>query len=94
MPPRARSFDKALAGRYHPTMARSFFYLIDGLTAEKGQQMKRALEQVPEVAWVIVRPVHGVIEVQSSKDPEAQVKLACSLAGTAFRVKVGKRSLY
>ncbi len=73
-------------------MARSYFYLIDGLTPEKGQQMKRALEELSEVAGVVVRPTQGVIEVQSSKDPEAQVQMACSIIGTSLRVKIAKRS--
>jgi hypothetical protein len=74
-------------------MARSFFYLIDGLNAERGQRLKRALEQLDEVNGVKVHLDHGVIEVQASRDPEAQVKMACTIVGTIFRVKVKKRSL-
>lgn len=75
-------------------MARSFFYLIDGLNPERGQRLKKALEQLDGVNGVIVRPDHGVIEVQSARDPEEQVKMACTIVGTTFRVKVKKRSLY
>lgn len=75
-------------------MARSFLYLIDGLNVERGHRLKRALEQVPGVAKVTVQADQGVIEVRASRDPEIQVKMACSIAGTVFRVKMKKRSLF
>ena len=75
-------------------MARAFFYLIDGLTSEKAVRLKRALEQVTDIIGVIVRPSHGVLEVQSNRDVEDEVKMACSLAGTSFRVRIKKRSLF
>lgn len=75
-------------------MARSFFYLIDGLNAERGQRLKKALEQIAEIAGVVVRPSHGVIEVQANRDPEEQVKMACAVVGVAFRVKMKKRNLF
>ena len=75
-------------------MARSFYYLIDGLTPEKGQRLKKALEQIPEISSVFVRPDHGVIELEAARNPEAQVELACAIAGTTLRVEVKKRSLF
>jgi hypothetical protein len=75
-------------------MARSYFYLLDGLNVERGQRLKKALEQLDEISGIIVRADHGIIEVQSSRDPESQVKMACAIVGTTFRVKVNKRSLY
>jgi len=75
-------------------MARSYFYLLDGLNIERGQRLRKALEQLDEISGVIVRPDHGIIEVQASRDPELQVKMACSIVGTTFRVKVNRRSLY
>jgi hypothetical protein len=77
-----------------PAMAKSFFYLLDGLNAERGQRLKKALEQLNEVAGVIIRPDHGVIEVQAARDPESHVRMACAIVGTTFRVKINKRSLY
>jgi hypothetical protein len=86
-------FDTAIAARYDAPMARSFYYLVDGLTTERGERLKRALEQVPSVTGVIIRPTHGTVEVQSNRDPEDNVKMACAIAGTVFRVKINKRSL-
>jgi len=75
-------------------MARSFLYLIDGLNPERGQRLKKALDQVAEITGVIVRPTHGVVEVHAPRDPEHHVKMACAIVGTSFRVRMKKRSLF
>lgn len=72
---------------------RSYFYLIDSLTAEKGQMIKRAMEQVPDVEAVIVGVNHGVIEVRAARDPMVQLKMACEIAGTTFRIQVKRKHL-
>lgn len=79
---------------YDLVVTRSFFYLIDGLNVERGQRLKKALEQIPEIGVVVVRPDHGVLEVQANRDPEERVRMACNLVGLAIRVKMKRRNLY
>ncbi len=79
---------------YYPSMARSFLYLIDGLNPERGERLKKALEQVAEITGVIVRPAHGVVEVHALRDPEHHVRMACAIVGTSFRVKMKRRNLF
>lgn len=75
-------------------MSRKFFYLIDGLDAVRGGRLKRALSNASGVSSVSIRPNHGVVEIEASADPESQVRMACSIVGTRFRVRLKRRELY
>ncbi len=72
---------------------RSYYYLVDGLGPEKGVMIKRAMEMVPDVQAVIVSLSHGVVEVRSLQEPTTQVKMACEIAGTAFRMQIKRKHL-
>lgn len=83
-----------MAAVYDSAVTRSFIYLIDGLNVERGQRLKSALEHVPDITGVVVRPNHGVIQVEANRDPEEQVRMACTVVGIAFRVKMKRRNLF
>lgn len=73
--------------------ARSYYYLLDGLTAEKGGVIRRALETLPGIEAINVSPAHGVVEVIAASDPIEQVKMACEIARIAFRMQLKRRHL-
>ena len=78
---------------YIMAKTRSFFYVVDRLTPEKGKMIKKALEMVPDVAAVNVGLSHGVVEVQAARDPEAQIKMACEIVGSSYRMRVQRKHL-
>ena len=69
----------------------SHVYLIDLLTAESADKLRKALLISGRISDVSVKLNSGVIIVASAGDPEAEVKMACSIAGCGFRMKVSKR---
>ncbi len=81
---------------YIAAMARvkPFFYLIDGLNREKGEQIRHSLKALTEIEDARFSVDQGVIEVLAQKDMEEQVRLACNVANTVFRTKVKKKDLY
>ncbi len=93
--PTAASFDTRRPTVYDARMAspRTYYYLLDGLTPDKGQRIKRALEQVPDIKSIIVGLSHGVVEIRATRDPEVQIKMACSIAGVTFRLRVSRKNL-
>jgi hypothetical protein len=72
---------------------KSFYYVIDGLDAEKGETLKNALSPVSDIHSVTVRPREGLVEVIAVRNVEQEVKVACEVAGTSFRIRAKKRQL-
>lgn len=72
---------------------KSFYYLIDNLTREKAIRIASALKAVSDVLEVAPHLPQGVLEVKAVRDVEAQVKMACGIAGTTFRTKVDRKSI-
>jgi acyl dehydratase len=70
---------------------KSFYYLIDNLTSEKAVKISKALQAVAEVLEAKASPSQGVLEVRATRDVEAQVKIACEIAGTTFRTRMSRR---
>jgi hypothetical protein len=68
-------------------------YLLDGLTPERGEVMKKALRAIPEIKSITIRAGEGIVQVMATRDPENQIKLACDVAGCIFRLKLGKGQL-
>ncbi len=68
-----------------------FIYVIDLLDAPKADKLRKALLVNPRIFDVSIKLNAGVIEVTSEKDPEAEVKMACSIAGCSFRMRTSKR---
>ena len=67
---------------------KSFTYIIDGLSTEKGEKIKKALQNIPEIKSITVDVIQGTVELFSTKDTEIEVKLACDIAEATFRVKI------
>jgi len=72
---------------------KSFFYLIDNLTSEKAVKISAALKAVSDVLETKAHLPQGVLEVKALHDVEAQVKMACGIAGTTFRTRVDRKVL-
>ncbi len=65
-----------------------YAYIVDGLTAEKGQVIEKGLKAIPDIFAVGVSPSRGLIEVQARKDVEDQIRIACDIAKARFRTKM------
>ena len=68
-----------------------YVYLIDDLTSEKAEKLRKAMIVNERIGEISVKLNSGVVTVTASKDPEAEVKMACSIAGCVFRMKVSKK---
>ena len=69
----------------------SHMYLVDGLTAEKAQQLRKALLISERIDDVSVKLNSGIVDVRAAKDPSPEVRTACAITGCNFRMKVSKR---
>jgi len=69
----------------------SYEYLIDGLTADKAEKLRKALLISSRITDVSAKLNSGVVIVSSAGDPESEVKMACGISGCSFRMKVSKR---
>ncbi len=65
-------------------------YIVDKLTEESGEKIKKALRSVDVIKSITIRPEEGTVEIISEKDLETELKIACDIAGAVFRVKVKK----
>lgn len=74
-------------------MARTtiYYFLIDKLDPPKAEVMKKSLKTVTDIKRVSINPTQRLIEVESSRDIEPQVKLACDIAGAIFRRRVKEK---
>ena len=79
-----------------PSMARmkSFFYIIDNLTAERGEAIRQSLKALSEVEDARYSIQQGFIEVRAKKDVEAQLRLACEMFGAGYRTKMKKSDIF
>ncbi len=65
-------------------------YIVDKLTTESGEKIKKALRSIDEIKSITIRPEEGTVEILSVKDLETELKIACDIAGAVFRVKMKK----
>jgi hypothetical protein len=74
-------------------MARStnYYFLIDNLDVNNADLMRKSLKTIPEIKRVALNAGQRLIEIEATADIEAQVKLACDVAGVQFRRKVKNR---
>jgi hypothetical protein len=70
---------------------KTYYYLIDNLTSENGEIMKRALQATSSIKSITLHIREGLLEVMADRDVEDVLRIACELAGTRFRIKVKKR---
>jgi hypothetical protein len=66
------------------------YFIVDNLDKESGEVIKKSLSALPDVSGIRYDLQKGMIEVEAGKDMEAQVKLACDVSGTTFRIRVKK----
>lgn len=69
----------------------TFLYLVDGITEEKAAKLRKALLISERIEDVNVKLNSGVVSIVAAKDPETELKMACTVAGCIFRMKVSKR---
>ncbi len=68
--------------------SKQYSYIIDGLSSDKGEKIKKALQNISEIKSITVSVQNGTVDLISSKDVETEVKYACDIAGASFRVKI------
>ena len=71
-------------------MAKSkmYTYIIDGLSEDKGDMIRKALREIPEIKSITINATEGTVALLSTKDHEIEVKYACDIAGVSFRTKI------
>lgn len=70
---------------------KNYSYIIDNLSADNGEKIKKALQKIPEIRSITINVQSGTVDLISSKDAEIELKYACSIAGASFRVKIDKK---
>lgn len=68
-----------------------YTYLVDKLTLENAEVLKKAIKAIPSVDDVQIKVNAGVVEVASRKEVEQEVSMACSIAKCVLRTKVSGR---
>ncbi len=69
----------------------SYMFLVDNINAQSAETLRKALLADSTVSDVSVKLNSGVVSVTSTRDPETTLKMACSIAGCIFRMKVNKK---
>ena len=70
-----------------------YYYLLDNLTAQKGELLKQGLKAVSTVIGVGVDIRQSILEISANRNPHDHVKTACDVAGTPIRAKIKKKLL-
>lgn len=70
---------------------KNYSYIIDNLSSENGDKIKKALKNIPEIKSITINTHSGTVDLISSKDTEIELKYACDIAGASFRVKINKK---
>jgi len=66
---------------------RWYYYLVDGLTDGTAAIIRKGLAIIPDIRETQVSVAQSMIEVRASRDVEAQVRVACDVAGIKFRTR-------
>ena len=74
-------------------MAKTYYYLIDRLNESKAQQLEKALRATDSIESAQWDKLQKIITIEASKNPENQVKMACSIIGGIFRTSVDKKHI-
>lgn len=72
---------------------KTFFYIIDGITPANADKLKIALESVDIIRNIKIDLQRGVLEITAKKNPEVQVKMACSIVQCNLRTEIKKRQI-
>lgn len=70
---------------------KTYYYLIDNLTAEKAEIMKKALRTSSDIQSITIKSQENLLQVIATRNIEDVVKIACDIAGLQFRMKVKKK---
>ncbi len=70
---------------------KNYSYIIDNLSSENGDKIKKALQNIPEIKSITINVPSGTVDLISSKDGEIELKYACDIAGASFRVQIIKK---
>ena len=73
------------------TKSKNYSYIIDSLSSENGEKIKKALKNIPEIKSITINVPSGTVDLISSKDAEIELKYACDIAGASFRVQISKK---
>ena len=71
--------------------SKTYSYIIDGLSFDNGEKIKKALQNISDIKSITVNIQNGTVDLISAKDVETEVKYACSIAGASFRVKINRK---
>ena len=71
--------------------SKQYSYIIDTLSPEKGEKIKKALQNIPEVKSITINIPNGTVDLIATKDLEIELKYACDIAGASFRVQINKK---
>ena len=71
--------------------SKSYSYIIDGLSSENGEKIKKVLQNVDDIKSITINVYNGTVDLISSKDAENELKYACEMSGTRFRVKINNK---
>ena len=63
-------------------------YIIDNLSDDKGDKIRKALEKIPEIKSITINTTEGTVALLSTKDHEIELKYACDIAGVSLRTKI------
>ncbi len=63
-------------------------YIIDNLSDEKGEKIRKALQKIPEIKSITISTTEGTVALFSTKDHEIELKYACDIAGVSLRTKI------
>ena len=73
--------------------SKSYYFLIDNLSVEKAQLLRRGLLELSAVLDVKSDVHSGLIEVVATRKIAEAVETACAMAGLAFRREVKRSEL-
>lgn len=71
--------------------SKQYSYIIDSLSPEKGEKIKKALQNISEIKSITIDIQSGTVDLISTKDLEIELKYACDIAGASFRVQINKK---
>jgi len=71
--------------------AKTYYYLVDKLNEESAPKIRCALKALDAVEDVRTRIASGILEVESKRDIETELKMAVDISGCIFRTRVQKK---
>ena len=66
---------------------KTYHYVVDGLTDSSAVVLRKSLATVPEIRNAVVHVGRGTIEVDATRDVADEIRLACDVAGVAYRTR-------